>query len=284
MQAFERVEVFKKAFFSVRDYRGKTIVIKYGGSAMGSEGQEDTLIEDIVLLKNSGINIVLVHGGGKKISEISQKLGITPKFVNGLRVTDEQTVEVVEMVLSGQINKKIVSQINRCGGKAVGLSGKDGGLLLAEKDLSNGDIGFVGRIKSVNAEILDILSREGYISVVSPVTSGEDGRTYNINADTAAGEIAAGLGAEKLILLTDVEGVYEDRSDKTSLIRSLKTERALELIKRGVIDGGMIPKIMCCVEAVKRGVKKAHIVDGRVPHAVLLTLFDEAGVGTTVEK
>ncbi|MDN5332331.1 MAG: acetylglutamate kinase [Tepidanaerobacteraceae bacterium] len=282
MEAIKKAEILVKALPYIQEFHGKTFVIKYGGSAMENGELEHIVMKDIVLLKLVGINPIVVHGGGPKINEVLKKMGKKSEFVNGLRVTDRETMEIVEMVLSGKINKKIVSLINKYGGKAVGLSGKDGGLLSAEKDLSQGDIGFVGYVKEVNAKIIEVMVKEGYIPVIAPVAFGQDGETYNINADTAAGEIAASLGAEKLIMLTDVEGVYENYADKTSLISHLDTVTALKLIEEGAVDGGMIPKVLCCVNAVKKGVKKAHIIDGRVPHSILLEIFTEEGIGTMV--
>lgn len=284
MEAIEKANILVEALPYIKNFRGKTFVIKYGGNAMVNEKLKHMVMKDVVLLKLVGINPVVVHGGGPEINDMLKKLNKKPMFVNGLRVTDRETMEVVEMVLTGKVNKEIVSFINSYGGKAIGLSGKDGGLITAEKDLSNGDIGFVGYVKSVNTEIIDLLVKQDYIPVIAPVAIGEDGETYNINADTVAGEIAGSLGAEKLIMLTDVEGIYKNYADKNSLISSLDIETALRYIDDRTIDGGMIPKVLCCINAIKKGVKTTHIIDGRMPHSILLEIFTDEGIGTMVVR
>ncbi|WP_051585778.1 acetylglutamate kinase [Caldanaerobius polysaccharolyticus] len=284
MEAIEKANILVEALPYIKNFRGKTFVIKYGGNAMVDDRLKHMVMEDIVLLKFVGINPVIIHGGGPEINDVLRKLGKKPQFVNGLRVTDRETMEVVEMVLTGKVNKEIVSYINRYGGKAIGLSGKDGGLVTAGKDLSNGDLGFVGYVKDVNTEVIQLLVREDYIPVIAPVAIGEDGETYNINADTVAGEIAGSLGAEKLIMLTDVEGIYKDYRDKGSLISSLDIKTALSYIEKGIIDGGMIPKVLCCINAIEKGVKKTHIIDGRMPHSMLLEIFTHRGIGTMVVR
>ncbi|SHF83381.1 N-acetylglutamate kinase [Caldanaerobius fijiensis DSM 17918] len=284
MEAIEKANILVEALPYIKNFRGKTFVIKYGGNAMVNEKLKQMVMKDIVLLKLVGINPVVVHGGGPEINDMLKKLNKKPQFVNGLRVTDRETMEVVEMVLTGKVNKEIVSFINSYGGKAIGLSGKDGGLITAEKDLTNGDIGFVGYVKAVNTEIIDLLVKQGYIPVIAPVAIGEDGETYNINADTVAGEIAGSLGAEKLIMLTDVEGIYKNYADKNSLISSLDIETALRYIDDRIIDGGMIPKVLCCINAIKKGVKTTHIIDGRMPHSILLEIFTDEGIGTMVVR
>ena len=279
----EKVNTLIESLPYIKEFYGKTIVIKYGGNAMVDENTQRSFATDIVLLKHVGMNPVIVHGGGPQIGSLLEKLGTKSEFIDGLRVTDESTMEVVEMVLVGKINKEIVHNINMAGGKAVGLSGKDAGLLVAEKIYhikgdQKIDIGLVGTVKSVNPKIIETIDRERFIPVIAPVGFGEDGRTYNINADTAAGKIAEALKAEKLILLTDVEGVRV--GDK--LAGTLKKEQTEDLIKKGEISGGMIPKVRCCTGALEGGVNKTHIIDGRVEHAVLLEIFTNAGIGTEI--
>ncbi|MGB9857665.1 MAG: acetylglutamate kinase [Dictyoglomaceae bacterium] len=288
----ERAKVLITALPYIKRFYGKTVVIKYGGHAMLNDELKRFVLLDIVLMKYVGINPVIVHGGGPEITEISKRLGLKPKFVGGLRITDEDTIEIVEMVLAGKLNKEIVGIINQTGGKACGISGIDGMLFVTVKkrgkifnsdgSVEEVDIGYVGEIKKVNPEIVVLLIKEGYIPVIAPLGLGEDGKVYNINADTAAGELSASLKAEKLILLTDVEGVLENKEDKNSLISVIKVNNAEELIKKGIIDGGMIPKIECCVSAIKQGVSSAHIIDGRVPHSLLLEMFTDEGIGTMI--
>lgn len=284
METIEKANILIEALPYIENFRGKIFVVKYGGNAMTDERLKHMVMEDLVFLKLVGINPVVVHGGGPEINDLLGKLGKKPKFVNGFRMTDKETMEVVEMVLTGKVNKEIVSYINRCGGKAIGLSGKDGGLVTADKDLSNGDLGLVGYVKSVNTEVIQLFIKEDYIPVISPVAIGEDGETYNINADTVAGEIAGSLGAEKLIMLTDVEGIYKDYGNKDSLISSLDIKTALDYVNEGVIYGGMIPKVLCCINAIKKGVKKTHIIDGRIPHSMLLEIFTDSGIGTVIVR
>jgi len=279
-----KAHILVEALPYIKKFSGKTVVIKYGGSAMLDCNLKKMVMQDVVLMKFVGLNPVIVHGGGPEISSFLKKLGIESKFVNGLRVTDEKTAEVVEMVLVGKINKEIVSMINELGGMAVGISGKDGKLLKAEKDLSNGDLGYVGKIVEVNIEVIQMFIEKGYIPVIAPVSYGDDGKTYNVNADTAAGKIAEALKAEKLILLTDVEGVLENVEDKTSLISRMDLEHAKKLLDSGRINGGMIPKLECCVKAVENGVKRAHIIDGRLTHSLLLEIFTDEGIGTMIGK
>ncbi|AAM25626.1 MULTISPECIES: acetylglutamate kinase [Caldanaerobacter] len=279
-----KAHILVEALPYIKKFSGKTVVIKYGGSAMLDCNLKKMVMQDVVLMKFVGLNPVIVHGGGPEISSFLKKLGIESKFVNGLRVTDEKTAEIVEMVLVGKINKEIVSMINELGGMAVGISGKDGKLLKAEKDLSNGDLGYVGKIVEVNIEVIEMLIDRGYIPVIAPVSFGDDGKTYNVNADTAAGKIAEALKAEKLILLTDVEGVLENVEDKTSLISRMDLEHAKKLMDSGRINGGMIPKLKCCIKAVENGVKRAHIIDGRLTHSLLLEIFTDEGIGTMIGK
>jgi acetylglutamate kinase len=278
----QKVETLLEALPYIRQFYDKTIVIKYGGHAMVEERLKQSFARDIILMKYVGLNPVVVHGGGPQIGEILKKLGKESRFVKGIRVTDGETMDVVEMVLVGKVNKEIVGLINHYGGKAVGLSGKDGGLIKAKKLKAKGeDMGMVGEVKSVNPKIIETLDRDKFIPVIAPVGVGDDGKTYNINADIVAGNIAAALKAEKLILLTDVQGVL-DKNKK--LISVLSVAEAKKLIKNETATGGMIPKLECCLDALKGGVSKAHIIDGRVEHAVLLEVFTDAGVGTEIYK
>lgn len=283
-----KADVLLEALPYIRRYSGKTMVIKYGGHAMIDEDLKEGFAQDVVLLKYVGINPVVVHGGGPQIGKMLNQLGIESHFVRGMRVTDPQTMDVVEMVL-GKINKEIVSLINRHGGSAVGISGKDGDLILARKlTLPEGtasrrkvDIGMVGEVRAINPSVIEALDRSDFIPVIAPIGAGERGETYNINADLVAGEIAEALSAEKLILLTDVEGIKDADS---RVISTLDAERAAQLIREGVIGAGMIPKVECCMAALRGGARKTHIIDGRVRHAVLLEIFTRAGVGTEVVR
>lgn len=281
----EKVNTLIESFPYIKEFYGKTIVIKYGGHAMIDEELKRSFALDMVLLKFVGINPVIVHGGGPQIGELLEKINIKSKFAGGMRITDEATMEVVEMVLVGTVNKEIVNNINMVGGKAVGLSGKDGGLMTAKKlyHIENGkeiDIGLVGTIKEVNPKVIELLDKDRFIPIIAPVAADENGITYNINADTAAGKIAEALKAEKLILLTDVEGV----KSQEGLISSLNKNDAEKLIATEKITGGMIPKVNCALEALNGGVGKAHIIDGRVEHAVLLEIFTDAGIGTELVR
>lgn len=274
----QKIETILETLPYIKKFAGSTFVIKYGGAAMEEHRLKKEFARDVVLLKYVGINPVVVHGGGPMIGRLLKELAIPTRFVDGLRVTDEKTLEVVEMVLSGHINKEIVKSINDMGGKAIGLSGKDGRLLMA-RQVKNKEIGFVGDIVGVNGSILKEISRQGYIPVVAPLADGVDGNSYNVNADTAAGSVAKALRAEKFILLTDVEGVL-DKSGK--LISMLKQSLIEKLLEENVISGGMIPKVECCIDALDGGVRETHIVDGRVPHAILLEVFTDSGVGTEI--
>ena len=276
-------EVLVEARPYIQEYAGKIIVVKYGGNAMINEDLKQAVIEDIVLLNLVGIKVVLVHGGGPEISEMLKKIGKESKFVKGLRYTDRETMDIVQMILCGKVNKNLVSLFEKAGGRAVGLGGMDGGLFKAIRlvDPDGTEYGYVGDVKEVNEKVvLDVLN-EGFIPVVSSVAAGMDEETnYNINADTAAEKLAVALKAKKLILLTDVCGLMRDPKDDSTLIPRLKVSEVPALIKEGVISGGMIPKVDCCVEAVRQGVERANIQDGRVPHSILVELLSDDGVGT----
>ena len=280
-----RVDVLLEALPYIREFRGKSVVIKYGGAAMEQADLKEPFALDVILLHLVGINPIIVHGGGPQIGALMKKLGKEPKFIGGMRVTDAETVEIVEMVLVGKINKEIVGLINLHGGRAVGLSGKDGDLLRARKRLhrtASGeevDIGLVGAVEHVNAEPIRLLEDQGFVPVIAPVGVGSRGETYNINADLVAGEVAAALGAEKLIHLTDVQGI---KGTDGRLISTLSRKEAEGLMQSGVIDGGMLPKVESALRALEGGTAKAHIIDGRVPHAILLELFTREGVGTEI--
>ncbi len=274
----EKVETLLEALPYIKRFAGTTFVIKYGGAAMEEEDLKKEFAKDVVLLKYVGIDPVIVHGGGPEIGRLLKELKIPSRFVDGLRVTDEKTLDIAEMVLSGHVNKEIVKNINDMGGRAIGVSGKDGRLLMA-KQVENKEIGFVGDIVKVEVDILKDMNRHGLIPVVAPISDGVDGHSYNINADTAAGAIAKAMGAEKLILLTDVEGVLDKEG---TLFSTLKESEVLRLIENKTVSGGMIPKVMCCIDAVRGGVKETHVVDGRVPHAILLEIFTDSGVGTEI--
>jgi len=278
-------EVLLEALPYIREFRGKTIVIKYGGAAMERADLNEPFALDVILLRLVGLKPVIVHGGGPQIGALMKRLGKEPRFVGGMRVTDAETVEIVEMVLVGKINKQIVGLINHHGGQAVGLSGKDAGLLRARRRghrLPSGeevDIGLVGEVEEVNTEPIRLLEDNGFIPVIAPVGVGRDGATYNINADLVAGEVAAALGAEKLIHLTDVQGIL---GPDGTLVSTLSRKEAERLMSAGVIDGGMLPKVESSLRALEGGTSKAHILDGRVPHAILLELFTREGVGTEI--
>ncbi len=289
---FDKARVLVEALPYIQRFHDRTVVIKYGGSAMEEEGMKRSFALDLVLLKYIGIHPVVVHGGGPQIGEMLAKVGKKSRFIQGMRVTDGETMDVVEMVLVGKVNKEIVSLINQQGGKAVGLSGKDGGLIIAKKlKLTNApgksgmseviDIGMVGEVKAINPGVIEALEKENFIPVIAPVGVGEEGETYNINADLVAGEIASALKAEKLILLTDVEGVMDGRR---RLIPTLNAKQAKRFITQKVISSGMIPKVNCCHRALEKGVAKTHIIDGRVEHAILLEIFTDVGIGTQITK
>ena len=276
-----RVRVLSEALPYIQQFSGRIVVVKYGGAAMKDSALKDRVVRDVVFLACVGLRPVIVHGGGPEINSWLDKLGIQPQFNNGLRVTDAPTMDVVEMVLVGRVNKEIVSLINQAGGSAVGLCGKDGNLIKARPEGREG-IGFVGEVSTLDVRILESLLKDGYIPVVSSVAADENGQAYNINADTVAGEIAAALGAEKLILLTDTAGILEDYKNPSTLLYKLDIQQARELIAKGVVSGGMIPKVNCCVRSLAQGVKAAHIIDGRIPHALLLEIFTDSGIGSMI--
>ena len=287
-ESIGKANVLIEALQYIREVYGKTIVVKYGGNAMVDEELKEKVILDIVLMKYVGMNPVIIHGGGPEISEVMEKMGKKAQFVQGLRVTDSETMAIAEMVL-GRIGKGIVALINQHGAKAVGLSGKDGGLISVEKyqeaRLQSGsdiDIGFVGKVARIDPQIINVLDREGFVPVISSIGVGSDGQTYNINADSVAGEMAAALKAEKLIILTDVRGIMRDQNDAEALISTLKIPEIDPLIKSGVISGGMLPKVEACITALRGGVRKTHIIDGRISHSLLLEIFTDSGIGTQI--
>ncbi|MCQ2508963.1 MAG: acetylglutamate kinase [Lachnospiraceae bacterium] len=280
----DKAEVLIEALPYIQRFNRKIIVIKYGGSAMIDEELKKNVIKDVVLLKLTGFKPIIVHGGGKEISRWVGKVGMEPRFVNGLRVTDEDTMEVAEMVLN-KVNKELVSMVQALGVKAVGISGKDGGLLHVEKKYSNGeDIGYVGQITQVNPKVLRDLIDNDFLPIVCPIGMDDEFHSYNINADDAASAIAEEMNAEKLAFLTDTEGVFLDFNDKSSLISQLNCSEAVELIRTGGVSGGMIPKLQNCVDAINNGVNRVHILDGRIPHCLLLEIFTNKGIGTAILK
>jgi acetylglutamate kinase len=280
-QHINKAKVLIEAIPYIKSFRGKTVVVKYGGSAMVNSKIKEMMMQDIALFKLIGVNIVLVHGGGPFINKMLDRMNIEPNFIEGLRVTDKDTMEVVEMVLSGKINKEIVNDIQKLGLKATGISGKDGMTLRAEKLMKNGiDLGYVGSIVEVDTGLIDSLIESGQIPVVAPVGRDRDGNTYNINADYAAVSIASALKAQKLLFVTDVRGVMEDVNNPNSLISLMSVEQAKAKIEEGIISGGMIPKVECCIDAVESGVETVHIIDGRVEHSMLLEIFTQDGIGT----
>ena len=274
----ERAQILVEALPYIEKYVGEIVVVKYGGNAMINDQLRQQVMEDIVLLQLIGVKVVLVHGGGPEISDLMDKLGKKPEFVDGLRVTDKETVDIVQMVLAGKVNKTLVNLLEVKGGRAVGLSGLDGRLI--ECEMKDERLGYVGSVTKINiAPVTDLLEK-GYIPVISTIGCDKEGNTYNINGDTAAAYIAGALGAKRLLMLTDIAGVMMDKDDPDSLIRELSVVQAKELFDKGVISGGMIPKVDCCITALKRGVRKAIIMDGRVPHSILMELLTDEGAGT----
>jgi len=276
----QRAQVLTQALPYIRQYNGKIVVVKYGGNAMVSEELREQVMEDIVLLWLVGVRVVLVHGGGPEISDMMNRLGKKPEFVDGLRVTDQETVDIVQMVLAGKVNKTLVKLLEVKGGKAMGISGMDGGLI--EAKMKRAELGYVGSITSVNIEpVMDLLEK-GYIPVISTLGCDKEGNTYNINGDTAAAYIAGALGAERLIMMTDIAGVLRDKNDPNTLIPELTIGEAIRLFEEKVIAGGMIPKVECCIDAIHRGVERVIIMDGRVPHSILMEILTDEGAGTMV--
>ena len=274
----ERAQVLVEALPYIERYRGEIVVVKYGGNAMIKETLRQQVMEDIVLLQTIGVKVVLVHGGGPEISDLMNRLGKKAEFVDGLRVTDAETVDIVQMVLAGKVNKSLVNLIEVTGGRAIGLSGLDGRLIEAE--MKDERLGFVGSVTKINIEPVTDLLEKGYIPVVSTIACDKQGNTYNINGDTAAAYIAGALEAKRLLMLTDIAGVLRDKDDPNSLIRQLSVQEAKQLFEQKVIAGGMIPKVECCITALKRGVRKAIIMDGRIPHSILMELLTDEGAGT----
>lgn len=280
MDVSKRAKVLVQAMPYIKKYAGETIVVKYGGNAMINENLKSAVMSDLVLMQLVGINVVLVHGGGPEINAMLDAVGKESKFENGMRVTDKETIDIVQMVLAGKVNKSLVQLLESHGGNAIGFCGLDGRLLMAEKLVSSADLGFVGEIKEVNPAPIEMAMKDGYIPIVSTIAGGYDGNVYNINADLAAAQIASKLGAKKLILMTDIRGLLRDVEDENSLISVVNVSEVPMLKRDGIIKGGMIPKIDCCVEAVRNGVSRAHIIDGRLEHSILLELFSDEGIGT----
>ncbi len=276
----DRVRILSEALPYIQQFHGRTVVIKYGGAAMKDSSLKAKVIRDIVFMASVGIRPIVVHGGGPEINTWLTKLNIEPQFKDGLRVTDSKTMDVVEMVLVGRVNKELVSLINQAGGRAVGLCGKDGDLITAKPRPTEDGVGFVGDVARIQPDLVSSLVEANYIPVISSVAGDITGQAYNINADTVAGEIAAALSAEKLILLTDTPGIMRDFKDPSSLISQLDIHQARQLVADGVVTGGMIPKVTCCVRSLAQGVRAAHILDGRMPHALLLETFSDMGIGT----
>ncbi|HOM01851.1 MAG TPA: acetylglutamate kinase [Acetivibrio sp.] len=284
----KKAEILIEALPYIQKLYGKTVVIKYGGNAMINEELKTSVMEDITLLKYIGMNPVVVHGGGPDINKALDKFNIKSQFVNGLRLTDKATMDIAQMVLVGKTNKEIVSLLNQMGGKAIGVCGIDGNIIECEqyKTTVNGqetDLGYVGKITNINSRLIELLAKDEYIPVIAPIGIGKDGESYNINADTVAGEVAAALKAEKLMLLTDVPGVKKNK-DSDEIVPALTSAEALDLIEKKIIDGGMIPKVLGCIDALEKGVGRTHIIDGRIPHCLLLEIFTNKGIGTMIMK
>lgn len=284
ISAIQKADILSKALPFIQKYHDKIIVVKYGGNAMKNEQLKENVIADVVLLAEIGIKVVLVHGGGPEINHMLEKIGKESKFIHGLRYTDQETMNIVQMVLAGKTNKDLVGMLHRKGAKAVGICGLDGGLIHAEKLKSEDDLGFVGTITGINETILFDLLEKGYIPVVASVGVDQQGTLYNINADTAAASIAGKLNAENFLLVSDIPGVLEDPKDEETLIPYIQTRNIEALMERGIISGGMIPKVKCCVHAIENDVKKSVIIDGRVPHSILIEILSEEGIGTMFER
>lgn len=289
----DKAEILVDALPYIQEFSGTTVVIKYGGNAMVSDVLKENVMRDVALMKYVGIRPVIVHGGGPEITGFLKKVGKESSFVAGLRVTDEETVEIAEMVLDGKINSEIVNLLNQRGVRAVGLSGKDAGLIRARKKMATVyendaarevDIGYVGAVENIDVSVIEDLLDHDYVPVIAPIGVGADGESYNINADYVAAEIAGALAAEKLLLLTDIEGIYKDFNDKSSFLSTIHLQEARDYIRDGIISGGMIPKVEACLTALECGAAKTHIIDGRLPHAIILEIFTSAGVGTQVVR
>ena len=278
----ERAEVLTAALPYIRRYTGKLVVIKYGGNAMVNESLKQQVMEDIVLLWLIGVKVVLIHGGGPEISAMMEKIGKVPQFIDGLRVTDKETIDIVQMVLAGKVNKDLVNLLQTKGGHAIGVSGIDGGIL--ECQMKDEKLGYVGKITKVRAKPIEDILEKNYIPVVSTVASDRHGNSYNINGDTAAAHIAGALGAERLIMMTDIAGVLKDKDDPSTLIPEITVSEAKGLYDSGVISGGMIPKVDCCIDAIEHGVENVVIMDGRIPHSILMELLTDEGAGTMVKR
>lgn len=290
-QVIDKAAVLAEALPYIRQFSGKTVVIKYGGAAMAAADLKDAVMQDIALMKYVGMNPIVVHGGGPEVSAMAKQMGLESKFIDGLRVTDADTMAIAQMVLVGKTNREIVTHLVAQGIKAVGLSGQDGGLIRATKHMHQSvktgelvDLGFVGDVAAIDTEVLETLTRSGFVPVIAPIGLGPGGQPYNINADTVAGAIAAALKAEKLVLLTDVEGVRADKDDPNSLLTRITVQEVQSWMVNGKLEGGMIPKLECCLTALAGGVNRVHIIDGRVPHSLLLEVFTDKGVGTMVIK
>ncbi|MFZ5814692.1 MAG: acetylglutamate kinase [Bacillota bacterium] len=290
-QVIDKAAVLAEALPYIRQFSGKTVVIKYGGAAMAAADLKDAVMQDIALMKYVGMNPIVVHGGGPEVSAMAKQMGLESRFVDGLRVTDGPTMAIAQMVLVGKTNREIVAHLVGQGIKAVGLSGQDGGLIRAKKHLHLSaktgemvDLGYVGDVASIDVSVLEALTGAGFVPVIAPIGMGPGGQPYNINADTVAGAIAAALQAEKLVLLTDVEGVRADKEDPASLVSRITAQEVRHWMAQGRLEGGMIPKLECCLTALEAGVNRVHIIDGRVPHSLLLEVFTDKGVGTMVIK
>lgn len=280
--AHQKAAILVEALPYIKKFYGKIVVIKYGGHAMVDCALKRAVMTDVILMKLVGMHPVLVHGGGPEINEMLRRVGKESTFVNGLRVTDRETMEIVEMVLAGKINKEIVALINSLGGQAIGLCGKDASLIQARKKRSDVDIGFVGEVTHINPTLVMNVIKDGYIPVIAPIGLGPEGETYNINADYVAGHLAVALGADKLVILTDVEGIMVEREGERAVLSTLHLSEIPDLVRQKQISGGMLPKVECCADAIRGGVRRAHILDGRVPHAILLEIFTDEGIGTMV--
>lgn len=282
----EKANILIEALPYIQRLSGKTVIIKYGGNAMLNDLLTEKILQDVTLLKYVGVNPILIHGGGPEINSLMDKLDIKSGFHNGLRITDEQTIEVVQMVLTGKINKAIVAKLNTLGGKAIGLCGIDANLILCDKKapVDGVDLGYVGEIKSINTKLLSYLVQDEYIPVIAPIGVGDDGQSYNINADTVAGEIAAALSAEKLIFLTDIDGIRTEPKNPETLMHTITVGEIHDYISSGIIDGGMIPKVQGCIKGIEQGVNRTHILDGTIEHPILLEIFTDKGIGTMVTK